>query len=349
MFGVSEPNIQTSRVGDSRRIIVEMPGVTESEQAIALIGETAQLAFRELQEDVDATSSAQFIPTLENTKETTLTGKKLEHAEVTIDQETGNPAVALVFSPEGKELFKTLTENNIGKPLPIFLDEFPITWPRVDSVIPDGNAIIRGGFTKDQARSLTVLLNSGALPVPIQVIEEKTIGPTLGQESIEKSVTAGAIGLALVMLFMVAYYGKLGFLATIALIVYGCITYALFRLIPITLTLPGIAGFILSIGMAVDSNILIFERIKEELRAGRKWQEAMELGFGRAWDSIRDANITTLLTAFILFNPFNWDYLPQFGVARGFAATLAIGIGISLFTGIVVTRNLIRVFITPKK
>src|SRR3989344_3060043 len=318
MFGVSEPNIQTSNVGDSRRIIVEMPGVTEAEQAKALIGQTAQLAFREFNEDVDATSSANIIPSLANTHETPLTGK---------------------------ELFKTITENNIGKPLPIFLDEFPITWPRVDVVIPDGQAIIRGGFSSEQAKSLSILLNSGALPVPIQVIEEKSIGPTLGQESVQKSIRAGAIGLTLVMAFMWVYYGSFGLLANIALLIYGVITYAIFRLWPITLTLPGIAGFILSIGMAVDSNILIFERIKEELRLGKKWQVAMELGFGRAWDSIRDANTATLLTAFILFNPFNWDFLPQFGLARGFAATLAIGIGVSLFTGIFVTRNLIRVFI----
>ncbi|MBI4136930.1 protein translocase subunit SecD [Candidatus Roizmanbacteria bacterium] len=348
MFGVSEPNIQTSSVGDSQRIIVEMPGVTEAEQAKALIGQTAQLAFREFNEDIDATSSASLIPSLMNTHETPLTGKELQRAEVTIDYETGNPAVSLEFTAGGKDLFKTLTENNIGKPLPIFLDEFPITWPRVDVVIPDGQAIIRGGFSSEQAKSLAILLNSGALPVPITVIEEKSIGPTLGQESVEKSILAGAIGLTLVMAFMWVYYGSFGFLANIALLIYGLITYAIFRLWPITLTLPGIAGFILSIGMAVDSNILIFERIKEEIRSGKKWQVAMELGFGRAWDSIRDANVTTILTALILFNPFNWDFLPQFGVARGFALTLLIGVIVSLFTGIFVTRNLIRVFIHRK-
>ncbi|MCR4263476.1 MAG: protein translocase subunit SecD [Candidatus Roizmanbacteria bacterium] len=348
MFGVSEPNIQTSNVGDSHRIIVEMPGVTEAEQAKALIGQTAQLAFREFNEDVDASSSASIIPSLTNTHETPLTGKELQRAEVTIDYETGNPAVSLEFTSEGKDLFKTLTENNIGRPLPIFLDEFPITWPRVDVVIPDGQAIIRGGFSSEQAQSLSILLNSGALPVPIYVVEEKSIGPTLGQESVEKSILAGSIGLTLVMAFMWIYYGTFGFLANIALLIYGVVTYAIFRLIPITLTLPGIAGFILSIGMAVDSNILIFERIKEEVRLGKKWQVAMELGFGRAWDSIRDANVTTILTALILFNPANWDFLPQFGVARGFALTLLIGVIISLFTGIFVTRNLIRVFIRRK-
>ncbi|MBI4130622.1 protein translocase subunit SecD [Candidatus Roizmanbacteria bacterium] len=345
LFGVSEPLVQTSKVGSSERIIVEMPGVTEVASAKALIGQTAQLAFREFPEDLAASESATLFPMFENTKETSLTGKELKRASVVFDPNTGQPTVSLEFTPDGAKLFEEITTRNVGKNLPVFLDQFPITSPRVNEPISGGQAVISGGFTNDQAKALAIQLNSGALPVPIRVIEEKTVGPSLGAESVEKSIRAGLIGLGMVMLFMIAYYGRLGLLADVALVIYGLITYAIFRLGPITLTLPGIAGFILSIGMAVDSNILIFERIKEEARSGKPWQAAIEVGFGRAWDSIRDANVTTLLTCFVLFNPFNWEFLPQFGLARGFALTLAIGIFVSLFTGIVVSRNLIRVFI----
>jgi len=221
--------------------------------------------------------------------------------------------------------------------------------PTVDEAITSGQAVIRGNFTLETAKQLSTLLNAGALPVPIKIIEQRNVGATLGQESVQKSVRAGMVGLLMVAGFMWAYYGKLGFLADLALIIYGLITLALYKLIPVTLTLPGIAGFILSIGMAVDSNILIFERMKEETRAGCHWKRAMELGFGRAWDSIRDANICTLITCFILFNPFNWNFLNVSGMIRGFALTLGLGIFISLFTGIVVTRTLLRVLYHGKE
>ena len=191
-------------------------------------------------------------------------------------------------------------------------------------------------------------LNAGALPVPVTVVEKRSVGATLGTESVVKSVRAGLVGLAIVAVFMIAQYGRLGILADLALVLYGLLTFAIFRLIPVTLTLPGIAGFILSIGMAVDSNILIFERYKEEKRAGRPWKVAMELGFGKAWDSIRDANFTTLITCLVLFNPGNWSLLPISGLVRGFAITLFIGVLVSLFTGIVVTRTLIRVLYKEK-
>jgi preprotein translocase subunit SecD len=187
-------------------------------------------------------------------------------------------------------------------------------------------------------------LNAGALPVSIEVVEQRNVGATLGQESVERSIRAGLIGLGLVIIFMVAVYGKLGIIADLALVVYGLITLMLYKLIPVVLTLPGIAGFILSVGMAVDANILIFERLKEELRVGQPYKAAMELAFGRAWDSIRDANVCTLITCFVLFNPFNWGFLPSAGMVRGFALTLGLGIGIGLFTGIIVSRTLIRVF-----
>ena len=348
LFGVTEPVVRTSQVGDSHRIIVELPGIADVSSARALIGQTALLEIRQFPSDMEASVAATLFPSYEVTGETGLTGKDLRKANVTFDQTNGQSVVQLLFTSEGGKLFEEITRNNVGRQLPIFLDGFPITNPRVDQVITGGTAVISGGFTPEQAKYLSIQLNSGALPVPIAVVEEKTVGPTLGKESVGKSVRAGLIGLGIVMVFMCLYYGRLGILASIALTIYGVVTYAIFRIIPITLTLPGIAGFILSIGMAVDSNILIFERIKEELRDGRPWNIAMEAGFGRAWDSIRDANVTTLLTCFILFNPFNWEFLPQFGLARGFAATLALGIIVSLFTGIVVSRNLIRVFMSGK-
>lgn len=347
LFGVAEPVIQTSKVGDSNRVVVELPGITDITSAKALIGQTALLEFREFV-GVDASAAANLFPSVESTKETGLTGKDLERSRVSFHKDTGQPVVELTFTQEGAKMFKDITTRNLNKPLPVFIDGMPITNPVVQSVITEGQAVISGGFSSDQAKGLAIQLNSGALPVPIKVIEEKTVGPTLGQESVAKSIKAGFIGLFMVMAFMWIYYGKMGFLANIALIIYGLITYAIFRIFHITLTLPGIAGFILSIGMAVDSNILIFERIKEEVRTGKPWMVAMEVGFGRAWDSIRDANTTTILTALILFNPFSWQFLPEFGAARGFAATLLIGILVSLFTGIVVSRNLIRVFIHPK-
>ena len=204
-------------------------------------------------------------------------------------------------------------------------------------------------YTVDEAKNLAIQLNAGALPVPIKVVEERTVGATLGQDSVLKSIRAGAVGLSMVILFMAAYYGWLGVIADLALVVYGILTLAIYKLIPVTVTLPGLAGFILSVGMAVDANILIFERMKEEERAGRPWKSAMELGFGRAWDSIKDANVATLLTCFVLLNPFEWSFLPTSGVARGFALTLGIGVLISLFTGIVVTRTFLRFLYVRKE
>lgn len=333
-FGVSEPTIQTSKVGGDYRLIVELPGIKEIDRAIDLIGSTAQLEFWEQKE---ATPSAGFIPT-------DLTGKDLKRSQVRFDQNTGQPVVSLEFSPEGGKKFADITSRNVGKLVAIFLDQRMISSPVVEEPITSGDAIIRGQFTLDQAKDLSIKLNAGALPVPIKIIEQRNIGATLGFESVQRSIRAGLVGLLMVVFFMGAYYGRLGILADIALIIYGLITLALYKLIPVTLTLPGIAGFILSVGMAVDANILIFERMKEEIRSGKPLGVSMELGFGRAWDSIRDANICTLITCFILFNPFNFSFLNVSGMVRGFALTLGLGIFISLFTGIVVTRTLLRVF-----
>lgn len=242
-----------------------------------------------------------------------------------------------------------MTKKNIGKPVAIVVDNFIISAPVVQQEIIEGNAVISGNFTTDEAKKLAISINSGALPLSIKLVEQKNIGPSLGASEVKKSVYAGMLGLFMVLAFMIVYYGKLGWIASLALIIYGLISFAIFRLIPVVLTLPGVAGFILSIGMAVDSNILIFERIKEELRKGKDFDVATRLGFGRAIDAIKDANITTLVVSFILFNPLNWEFLPQFGMVKGFALTLAIGVGTSLFTGIVITKRLINIFYKQSK
>lgn len=344
LFGVSESVVQTSKVGESYRVVVELPGVKDTQKAIELIGETAQLEFRELsgelperEEATPGSQQAVFVST-------NLTGADLTRARVEFDPNTGNPVVALQFNEEGARKFEEITKRNIGKPLAVIIDGQIITAPLVQQEIRGGRAVITGDFAAEEARQLAIQLNSGALPVPIELIEQRTVEASLGAESIQKSVTAGIVGLSMVVLFMVLYYGRLGFLASLALLIYGVLTLAIYKLVPVVLTLPGVAGFILSVGMAVDANILIFERMKEELYREIPWQDAMEAGFGRAWDSIRDANIATLLTTFILFNPFNWDFLHTSGPVRGFALTLALGIFISLFTGIFVTRTLLRVF-----
>lgn len=344
LFGVSEPVVQTSKVEDSYRIVVELPGVTDTGQAVSLIGQTAQLVFAEyilispspIPKQEEATPSAQLIPT-------DLTGKDVTRAQVEFDPNTGKPVVGLQFTPEGSKKFETLTDRNIGKPIAIVLDRNVVSAPIVEQKI-SGNAIIQGQFTVDYARELAALINAGALPVPLKIIEQRTVGPTLGKESINASVRAGLVGVGAVALFMILYYGRMGVISTVSLLIYGILTFALFKFIPVVLTLPGIAGFLLSVGMAVDSNILIFERFKEEIRRGLGFADALESAFGRAWDSIRDANIATLLTSFILFNPLNWDFLHTSGPVRGFAATLALGVFMSLFTGVVVTRTLLRVF-----
>ena len=217
--------------------------------------------------------------------------------------------------------------------------------PRISQAIYGGQASINGLSGLEEAKQLSIQLNAGALPVPIEVLQQSVIGPSLGQASVNQSVMAGLIGLALVMLFMILNYGLAGVLASLALVVYSLLTMAIYKIIGVTVTLPGIAGLLLSIGMAVDANILIFERMKEELRLGKPFERAMELGFGRAWDSIKDANITTILTALILMNPLNFSFLNTSGLVRGFGITLLIGVVLGLFTGVVVTRTFLRLFL----
>lgn len=347
-FGVSEPVVQTAMAENSYRIIVELPGVNDVDRAIGLIGQTALLDFREFTNPDEATPGAFVIPMLENTTSIGLTGRDLSRASMLFSQQTGEPEVELAFNTDGAKKFADATTRLVGKPIAIFLDDMPLTAPVVQTAITDGKAVITGTFTQEDAKTLSLQLNAGALPVPVKPVEQRTVEATLGAESIAKSITAGVIGLGFVALFMILQYGRLGLIADAALILYGLLSFGVFRLFGITLTLPGIAGFLLSIGMAVDSNILIFERYKEEKQAGKPWAIAMEQAFGKAWDSIRDANFTTIITSLILYNPSNWSALPSSGLVRGFAATLLIGVLISLFTGIVVTRTYIRVFFKEK-
>lgn len=332
LLGVSEPLIQTSKVGNEQRIIVELAGVTDINEAINLIGQTAQLEFRE--SNVATPSAAADF------KSTGLTGADLQRANVQFasgqtNQLSGSPSVGLEFTAEGAKKFFEITSRNIGKPLAIFLDDKIVTAPNVQNAITDGKAVITGNFIVDEAKKLVIQLNAGALPVPVKIVEQRSVGATLGNESISKSLFAGAVGLLIVCLFMIANYGFKGVLADLALVLYVFLSLAVIKIIPITLTLAGIAGLILSIGMAVDANILIFERIKEEIAWGRPRKVAIELGFHRAWNSIRDSNISSLMTAGILF----WF---GSGSVRGFALTLIVGILVSLFSAITVTKFLLN-------
>ncbi len=346
LYGVAEPSIKTLRQNEHYRIIVDLPGLDDYQEALDLIGTTAQLEFKEVV-DLNDSNSSQSANTI-MFRSTDLTGKDLKKAFVQFDPQNGQPVVALQFNEEGAKKFADLTARNLNKPLAIFLDNQLISAPIVQQKIIGGNAVISGNFTLDEAKQLAITLNAGALPVPIEIIQQQNIAPTLGKISVQKSLQAGLVGLIMVALFMILLYGRSGFIAVIGLVIYGLLTLAIYKLIPVTISLPGLAGFILSIGMAVDANILIFERMKEELRKGHSWNEAMELGFGRAWDSIKDANIATLITTFILFNPLNWSFLNTSGLVRGFALTLFLGIVISLFTGVFVTRTLLRTFYVRK-
>ncbi|MFH1564396.1 MAG: protein translocase subunit SecD [bacterium] len=280
------------------------------------------------------TKSQTQVPPTEQWQDTGLTGKQLKKAQVVFDNNSNQPQVSLEFDEEGRELFAQITERNVGSPVAIFLDKYPISIPKVNEAIKDGNAVISGSFTIPDAKELAQRLNSGALPVPITLLSQQTIGATLGQDSVQKSLKAGIIGLLAVMIFMLLYYRLPGFFADLALICYSLLALAIFKFY-VTLTLAGIAGFILSIGMAVDANVLIFERLKEELALGKPLKTAIEDGFKRAWPSIRDGNVSTLITCVILF---------QFGtsIIKGFAVTLTIGILASMFSAIIITRVFLR-------
>ena len=321
-LGVSETVVQRS--GD-RRLVVEIPDVSDLNQAKAYLGETAELDFRK--------------PVMKNNVEewvaTGLTGKDLTSANLSTNSQNGQWVVDLEFNAAGTKKFAELTRAMVGQQMAIFFNGELQSAPVIREPITGGRAQISGGdsgFAYEEAKKMVDLLNAGALPVPAKIIEENTVGPTLGADSIAKSKIAGAIGLGFVMLFMVAYYRAPGIIADIALCIYGLILFALFKAIPVTLTLAGIAGFILSIGMAVDANILIFERTKEELRAGRTLFTAINSGFDRAFTSIFDSNMTTIITCVIL-------YCCGTSIVKGFALTLAIGVMVSMFSAITITKN----------
>ncbi len=342
--GVSESRVQTSKVGEQRRIIVELPGLKDSTAAAELVSKIAKLDFREL----PATASAQatqsaLIAVLESVP-TNLSGADLIKATPTFGSgKSSGPEISLQFSDEGAKKFADITRRNVGKPLAIFLDDQLLEAPTVRQEIIGGNAVITGQFSVDQVKTIATQLNAGALRVPVKIIDQHSVGPELGQESINKSLIAGVIGLGIVMIYMVIFYGLFGLVADFALIIYSILILAIFKtglfiLPPITLTLSGIAGFILSVGMAVDANILIFERMKEELRWGKSRSLALELGFKRAWSSIWASNVSSLITAAILYS------LGQ-SIVRGFAITLAIGVLVSMFTAIVVSRTFLRLLV----
>ena len=269
---------------------------------------------------------------------TIMTGVHLQSASVGFDSQTSAPLIQFSLTGEGARIFADYTASHVGQFLTIILDKRVISSPRINGAIPSGSGQISGSFTREQAQALVVQLKYGALPVPLKVLSSRTVGPTLGQDSINKSLLAGAIGISMVVVFMLLYYRLPGLLADVALVLYGLLVLSIFKLLPVTLTLAGIAGFVLSIGLAVDANILIFERMKEELRSGRSLKAAMRAGFDRAWPSIRDSNASTLITCAILF----WFGTTQgASIVAGFALTLAIGVLVSLFTAIVVTRNLL--------
>ena len=289
-------------------------------------------------ETVTSTASSTSTNQTAQVYHTVMTGATLKTVNVTRDQ-AGEYQVSFTLNDEGSKIFADFTSKNVGKILAIVLDKKVISAPSINSAITQGSGVIQGNFTYESANTLAVQLRYGSLPIPLKVVTSQTVGPTLGQDSLRKSLIAGIIGLSVVMLFMALYYRLPGLLADLALLCFALFAFALFKFIPITLTLPGIAGFVLSIGVAVDANVLIFERMKEEIRSGRTLRQGIDMGWGRAWPSIRDSNISTLITCGILF----W-FGSTFGasIVKGFSLTLAISVLVSMFTAIVVTRTFLH-------
>ena len=340
-LGVTEPSIQTS---GSNKVIVELPGIKNIDEAIDRIGATYELYFMiEAQENDGMQLRDYYDPTFLYPKyweKSDLTGRQLKNAEVTF--QGGNksniktePVVSIKFNNAGKEKFARLTNENINKQIAIVLDNKIVSAPTVQTEITNGEAVITGSKDIKEARTLAKRLNEGILPVPATLIGQQNIGATLSKDSLKKSSVAGAIGLLLVGLFMILYYKSPGVIAVFALVAYSILTLAIYKITPITLTLAGVAGFILSIGMAIDANILIFERMKEELKVGKTLNLAIIDGFNRAWNSIRDSNLSSIITCVILY------YTAGSGPVRGFAITLGIGILVSMFTAITLTRTIL--------
>jgi protein-export membrane protein SecD len=355
-FGVKEPVIQVQ----GERLIVELAGVIDPAEAINQIGKTPFLEFKEYksQEIIDKIAAKQKeiegkteeeIKKIDNWElayedpfqSTDLTGKYLEKADLGFDQTTYQPRILLQFNEEGANLFEEITGRNIGKPLAVYLDYQLTQAPIVNDKISGGKAEITGNFTVEEAKARVRELNSGALPVPISLISQQSVGPTLGAVSLEKSLKAGLYGFLAIVIFMILFYRLPGVLASIALFIYIFLVLALFKIISVTITLAGIAGFLLSIGMAVDANILIFSRMKEEMAQGKNFSASVEEGFNRAWPSIRDSNSNTLIVSAILFG-FATSFI------KGFALTLSLGVLVSMFSAIFITKNFLKCFINTK-
>lgn len=343
LFGVSEPVVQ---VEAGHRLIVELPGETDVSKAVASIGKTPLLEFKVLkQADLSKLASTTAISTSTIEKffiPTGITGRLLERAQVEFSQNNSEPMVALQFNSEGQALFAKVTEANVGNILAIFLDGTPISMPVVREAIRDGRAQISGSFTPDEARILVRNLNYGALPVPVELISTQTVGASLGQDAVTGGIQAGIWAFIIIGLFLILWYRLPGVVATFSLAIYAILMLVIFKLIPVTLTAAGIAGFILSIGMAVDANILIFERMKEELRRGKGIHDATREGFHRAWLSIRDSNLSSIITGVILY------FLGSSSIIKGFALVFIIGVVVSMFTAITVSRTFLFA-VVPKK
>ena len=362
LFGAQEPIVQLQETPGHYRLIVELAGVHDPAQAIEMIGQTPFLEFREQKDNFDELiakrnevsklfGEGKNLEEIQNlvenwhlafeepfqSSEPPLTGKYLKKAQLDYDQNNINPVVLLQFDEEGAKIFADLTERNIDKLVAIYIDEMIISAPKVQERIANGRAQISGQFTVKEAKELADNLAAGALPVPINLISQQTVGPTLGKISLDKSLEAGLYGFLAILLFIIIFYRLPGFLASIVLLFYVILILALFKLIPVTLTLAGIGGFILSIGMAVDANILIFSRMREELSEGKSFSQSVSEGFRRAWPSIRDGNLTTLIVALILFSLGS-------SFVKGFALTLSLGILLSMFSAIFITKSFLEFF-----
>lgn len=356
-LGISEATVtnETTTLTGTReyRLVIDLPGVTDVNKALDIIGQTPLLEFKTENPKFDPSTPQQELTitpdmikngTLDLSAalqdpdryvSTGLTGQYLDHATLEFNPTTGQPIISIQFNDEGAKKFEELTTNNIGKTVAIFLDGAVISAPTVNESISGGRAVINGTFTPEEARQLVGRLNSGALPVPVTLLSTESIGPTLGADALRAGLHAGLIGLVAIMALLIVWYRLPGFIASIALLVYTIISMALFKYIPVTLTSAGIAGFIISLGMAVDANILIFERMKEEVRSGKGIQDAIAQGFDRAWTSIRDGNISSMISAVILF---------MFGTTliKGFAIVFGLGVFVSMLSAITISRIFLK-------
>lgn len=358
LFGVQEPVVRVEETLQYHRLVIELAGIQDPAKAIEMIGQTPFLEFKEVRteeetqkildkkKELEGKTSMEEIQQIEDWslafedpyfKSTSLTGRYLKRSELDFDPTTSKPVISLQFDDEGSKIFEELTSRNIGQPLAIYIDNVLISSPVVQEAISGGRAQISGQFNVEDAKKLANNLSAGALPVPINLISQQWIGPTLGEMSLQKTLKAGAIGFLAVVLFMLIFYRLPGILATLALIIYLILNLFLYKLIPVTLTLAGIAGFILSLGMAVDGNILIFSRMREEFKKGNSFQVAIEEGFRRAWPSIRDGNLANLIVALFLFS-FGTSFV------KGFAFTLCLGTLLSIFSSVFVSKNFLRCF-----